>query len=59
MKGFIKYLISTVVFCLVYSLMQYLFDKNIDWKMIIVSTIIYGIIYPVVDIACAKLVSKK
>ena len=53
MKGFIKYLISTVVFCLVYSLLQYLFDKNIDWKMIIVSTIIYGVLYTVIDLACA------
>ena len=59
MKGFIKYLISTVVFCLVYSLLQYLFDKNIDWKMIIVSTIIYGVLYTVIDLACAKMISKK
>ena len=59
MKGFFKYLISTVVFCLVYSLMEYLFTKNIDFKMVIVSTIMYGIIYPIVDLVCAKLVSKK
>lgn len=59
MKGFIKYLISTVVFCLVYSLMEYLFTKNIDVKMVIVSTIMYSIIYPIVDLVCAKLVSKK
>lgn len=41
MKGYIKYIISTIGFCLVYMLMDYLFAKSIDLKLAIGSSIMY------------------
>lgn len=41
MKGYIKYIISTVGFCLVYMLMDYLFTKSINFKLVIGSSIMY------------------
>ena len=49
MKNWIKYLISTIVFGIVYTLALYLFTKNINLKLIILTTILYGITYTTVN----------
>ncbi len=50
MKNWIKYLISTIVFGIVYTLALYLFTKNINLKLIILTTILYGITYIAINI---------
>ena len=49
MKKWIKYLISLFAFGITYILIEYLFSKNIDWKMVIVATIMYAVLYIVMD----------
>lgn len=41
MKEYMKYIISTIVFLVVYTLVSYLLTKNIDFKMIIITSIVY------------------
>lgn len=52
MKKWIKYLISIVVFSIMYIVVKYLLTKDINWKMVIVATIIYAIIYTIFDSIC-------
>ena len=59
MKKWTKYLITTVFFGITYTILEYLFSKNIDWKMVIVSTIIYAVIYSIMDLICNKSTTKK
>ena len=54
MKNWVKYLVSTVVFGLIYIVVEYLFYKNIDWKMVIVATILYGVF----NIGISKIINK-
>ena len=54
MKKWIKYLISIVVFSIMYIVVEYLLTKDINWKMVIVATIIYAIIYTIFDSICNK-----
>ncbi len=60
MKKLIKYLISTAIFGFVYTLVLYLFTKSIDWKMIVITIIIYVFLYFVIDLVWSKfMVNKK
>lgn len=59
MKKWIKYLISPFAFGITYILIEYLFSKNIDWKMVIVATIMYTVLYIVIDYICNKTRTKK
>lgn len=58
MKRKVKYLISTIIFCIIYIIVDYLLTKNIDWKFVIIVTIIYAIIYTTIDLIYNKLQSK-
>lgn len=55
MKNYIKYIISTIAFFVVYSLLEYLFSEKIDWKMVITTTIIYAIL----NTGCYLIFNKK
>ena len=57
MKKWIKYLTSTVVFSVIYTIAEYLLTKNINWKMVVIATIIYAILYTTIDLTFKK--SKK
>lgn len=59
MKKLIKYLISTAIFGFVYTLVLYLLTKSIDWKMIVITIIIYGILYSVIDLVWNRLMVNK
>lgn len=59
MKKWMKYLMSTIIFCALYTTITYLLTKNISFKMIAITTIIYVIIYTATDLICNKLLSKK
>ena len=59
MKDWIKYLISAVTFGIVYVAMEYIFTRNIEWKTIIVTTIIYGILNAILNIVAKKKTTKK
>ena len=54
MKRWIKYLISTIIFGIVYTLVEYLLNKSINWKMVIVTTITYAIFYTTIDLISNK-----
>lgn len=58
MKNWKKYLISTITFFVMYTLVRYLLIKNIDWKLTIVATIIYGVLYTGIDLTCNKFKNK-
>lgn len=58
MKKWMKYLTSTIVFGFLYTVAEYLLSKDIDWKMVIVTTIIYIIFYIIVDLVWNKLLMK-
>lgn len=58
MENWKKYLISTIAFFVMYTLVRYLFTKNLNWKLTIVATIIYGILYTGIDLVCKKLKNK-
>lgn len=49
MKIWIKYLINMIVFGVIYTVVDYLFTKNIDLKMVIVASILYTIFYAILD----------
>lgn len=53
-----KYLASTIVFGFLYTVAEYLLSKDIDWKMVIVTTIIYIVFYIIVDLVWNKLLKK-
>ena len=59
MKEWGGYLISAVAFGIIYTLMEYLFSKNIDWKMVIVATLIYAVLNTIIHIISKRLVTKK
>lgn len=58
MKKWMKYLTSTIVFGFLYTMAEYLLSKDIDWKMVIVTTIIYIVFYIIVDLVWNKLLKK-
>lgn len=58
MKKWMKYLASAIVFGFLYTMAEYLLSKDIDWKMVIVTTIIYIIFYIIVDLVWNKLMKK-
>lgn len=58
MKKWMKYLASTIVFGFLYTVAEYLLSKDIDWKMVIVTTIIYIVFYIIVDLVWNKLLKK-
>ena len=58
-KKWMKYLINTIIFCIIYMIVEYLLTKNINWKMIIASTIIYAILYTATDLISNKLTTKE
>lgn len=55
MKDYLKYIISTVIFFATYVLLEYLFDKNINWETIMIATILYAIL----NTGCNMLFNKK
>ena len=59
MKKWTKYLISTIVFETLYIITELLLSKNINWKMFIITAIIYTIVYTGIDLICNKLTTKK
>ena len=59
MKKWTKYLMSTIIFCIVYTMVTYLLTKNISFKMIVITTLVYAIFYTVTGLICNKLSSKK
>lgn len=58
MKEYSKYIISAIVFLVVYTLVSYICTKNIDIKMILLTTVIYTISYTAIDLACNKKLKK-
>ena len=56
-KGF-KYLINTIIFCTIYTMVTYLLTKNINWKLVIITTMIYVTFYILIDLICNRLQSK-
>ncbi len=59
MKKWLNYLISTISFCISYTIVKYLFSKNIDYKLVIVTTSLYSILYIAIDLIRNKLIKKK
>lgn len=55
MKDSVKYFVSTIIFFIVYTLIEWLFMGRIDWKVTILATIIYGI----TNTLCHMLLVKK
>lgn len=49
-----RYILNTIIFFTVYSAVYYLLTKNLNFDVIIVSTIFYMVIYPI----CEKAVKK-
>lgn len=54
MKEYSKYIISSIVFLVVYTLVSYICTKNIDIKMVLLTTVIYTISYTAIDLTCNK-----
>lgn len=54
MKKWIKYLMSTIIFCVLYTTITYLVTKNISFKMVAITTIIYAVLYTTIDLICDK-----
>lgn len=44
MKEWIKYALMTLIFFVVYLVLEYLFNQAIDWPLTIISTIMYAIL---------------
>ena len=44
MKNWLKYIISAVIFFVVFIGLEYLLTKNIEWDMVIASTLLYYIL---------------
>ena len=59
MQKRMKYLISTGVFCIIYTVAEYLLTGNINWKMVIVATVVYAVLYAAVDLFCNKFTVKR
>ncbi len=59
MKEYSKYIISAIVFLVVYTLVSYICTKNIDIKMVLLTTVIYTVSYTAIDLACNKKAKKK
>ena len=59
MKNWVNCLIGTVVFGLIYTLMEYLFFISINWRMVIGTTIIYGVLNTIFYIIANKTTKKK
>lgn len=54
MKKWIKYITSTVVFSVIYTITEYLLTENISWKMVVATSIIYFILYTTIDLTFKK-----
>lgn len=54
MKKWIKYITSTVVFSVIYTIAEYLLTENISWKMVVATSIIYFILYTTIDLTFTK-----
>lgn len=54
MKKWIKYLMSIIIFCVLYTIITYLVTKNISFKMVAITTIIYAVLYTTIDLICDK-----
>lgn len=55
MNKWIATIVSTIIFFGIYTLLEYLFSESINWKMAIISTIIYAIL----EIGCKIYETKK
>ena len=55
MNRWLKYLLSTIIFGIVYGVMNYIYYKEISWLMILIAVIIYFVLYLVLDIISEKL----
>ena len=55
MNKWLKYFISSVVFCIMYILVEYILTKSINIKMVIVTTIMYITLYIVLDLISNKI----
>lgn len=55
MKKWIKYLISTIIFSILYIVSMYLLTNNFNWKMIITVTALYLVIYAATDLICENI----
>ena len=58
MKKWIKYLIGAIVFGGVFTLLEYLFSKSLNWRLIIVTTIIYAVLNTLVELISMKIEEK-
>lgn len=58
MKKWIKYFISTVIFGTIYTIVESLLTKDINWKMVIVAIVFYAIVYTIIDLICNKSIKK-
>lgn len=54
MKKWIKYITSTVAFSVIYTIAEYLLAENISWKMVVATSIIYFILYTMIDLTLKK-----
>lgn len=54
MKKWIKYLMSIIIFCVLYTTITYLVTKNISFKMVAITTIIYAVLFTTIDLICDK-----
>lgn len=50
MKKYLKYLLGTIIFFIVYTTIEYVMTENINWKMVIVSTLLYAFLYTLIDL---------
>ena len=57
MKKYLKYLLGTIIFFIVYTTIEYVVTENINWKMVIVSTLLYAFLYTLIDLIFNKVIS--
>ncbi len=57
MKKYLKYLLGTIIFFIVYTTIEYVMTENINWKMVIVSTLLYAFLYTLIDLIFNKVIS--
>ena len=57
MKKYLKYLFGTIIFFIVYTTIEYVMTENINWKMVIVSTLVYAFLYTLIDLIFNKVIS--
>lgn len=57
MKKYLKYLLGTIIFFIAYTTIEYVMTENINWKMVIVSTLLYAFLYTLIDLIFNKVIS--